>query len=659
EYDKIKDYYSYSRLMSIIKSIDTQHTLLIVDSCYSGAFLVRQARSDLERWEKDPSRWILASGRNEVVSDGSSGQNSPFADQLVDVLKRYSKEGLNVMDLVNKVTTAVSSNARQTPIGCPLRDVGDKGGQFVFHPKHNESRDWKEALTLNTVEGYDEFVRIYPESPFVEEAYWKMTLLFNVKRAYRDYREQFPNGRYQEEALKKLAYLDEKEQYESSIKKGEAALTIFLENFPNGFFAEEARDEIARIISTEDEPKIWAKATRRGTVDAYLDYLRKYPNGKNAGKAVSRIEELKSQTPVTVKPEKKDDFLTKKNQETQPSNIAGIGINELVTDEEAIVKRNPGKVYKYLWMSLAVIVIILITIIWILNRPLLPEEKEMVIVPGGSFQMGDIYGEGFPNEGPIHLVKLDSFYLSPTEVSVTEFAAFIEETNYKTDADRKGGSDVWSGRTWKKQSKVNWRYDVQGKKRKLEHYNHPVVHVSWNDAVNYCNWLSEKHNLEPVYEISGKEVNVNWEANGFRLPTEAEWEYSARSGGKNIRFGNGKDIADPLELVFDGSEDFKKPYSVEGFFYENTFPVDSVEGSRNPLGIYHMSGNVWEWCWDKYTDYTPEEAINPHGADTSVLRVARGGGWRNFPVALRVFRRFKTTPDNHNVSIGFRVARNR
>ena len=105
-----------------------------MDSCYAGAVLTRKVRSEVSRLERDPSRWILASGRNEVVSDGDVGGNSPFADQLIDVFNRYSGDGLNVMDLVNKVTTSVSNNARQTPIGCPLRDVGDKGGQFIFHP---------------------------------------------------------------------------------------------------------------------------------------------------------------------------------------------------------------------------------------------------------------------------------------------------------------------------------------------------------------------------------------------------------------------------------------------------------------------------------------------------------------------------------------------
>ena len=130
-------YFSYNNIVAAIRRIPTQHTFLIVDSCYSGAILVQDTRSNSQRdpREDDPSRWILASGRNEVVPDGRAGGNSPFSEQLLDVLNRYADKGIAVLSLVDKVTTATIHNGKQKPIGRPLYNAGDKGGQFVFHPR--------------------------------------------------------------------------------------------------------------------------------------------------------------------------------------------------------------------------------------------------------------------------------------------------------------------------------------------------------------------------------------------------------------------------------------------------------------------------------------------------------------------------------------------
>ena len=129
------DYISYSYLTKVIKAIPSHHTLFIVDSCYSGATLVSHRDLVNERVERDPSRWMFASGRNEVVPDGNVGGNSPFTEELIDTLQRYSSEGLRVSSMIDKVLTAVSYNSAQTPIGRPIYGVGDKGGEFVFHPR--------------------------------------------------------------------------------------------------------------------------------------------------------------------------------------------------------------------------------------------------------------------------------------------------------------------------------------------------------------------------------------------------------------------------------------------------------------------------------------------------------------------------------------------
>jgi formylglycine-generating enzyme required for sulfatase activity len=254
--------------------------------------------------------------------------------------------------------------------------------------------------------------------------------------------------------------------------------------------------------------------------------------------------------------------------------------------------------------------------------------QKMALIPAGTFEMGDVMGDKeYDNEKPVHPVTLDAFYLGKYAVTFEEYDAFCEAT--KRD---KPGDSGWG----------------RGKR--------PVINVSWEDAVAYCNWLSMQHGFQPVYTISGSKVTTNWNANGYRLPTEAEWEYAAREGGKKVRFGNGKDIADPKEINFDASASYKKPYSVAGEYRRKTVPAGSLN-SPNALGLHDMSGNVWEWCWDWYGGYPSTAQINPKGPDTGSFRVFRGGSWSLSPAYVRVAHRFNSTPDDRDYGLGFRLAR--
>jgi formylglycine-generating enzyme required for sulfatase activity len=253
--------------------------------------------------------------------------------------------------------------------------------------------------------------------------------------------------------------------------------------------------------------------------------------------------------------------------------------------------------------------------------------QEMVLVQGGKFDMGDVMGDKeYDNEKPVHSVTLSSFYLGKTEVTFDEYDAYCTATNTEKSDDAGWGRG-----------------------------NRPVINVSWFDAVEYCNWLSEKQNLTKVYTISGDKVTADWSATGYRLPTEAEWEYAARQRGQKVRFGNGKDIADPSEINFDGSADYKKTYSVSGQYREKTTPVGSFPA--NSLGLHDMSGNVWEWCWDWYGDYASGSQTNPHGAGSGSNRVLRGGSWINIPANARAARRGYGAPSDRFANYGFRLAR--
>ncbi len=226
-------------------------------------------------------------------------------------------------------------------------------------------------------------------------------------------------------------------------------------------------------------------------------------------------------------------------------------------------------------------------------------------IPGGTYKMGS--EEGYVNEKPVHTVTVDDFQLGATPVTCWQYGLFCLLTGRELPRDSGFGRG-----------------------------DRPVVNVNWFDAVDYCNWLSERQGLEPAYTREGYDITTNWQATGYRLPTEAEWEYAAGGGAENrTRFGNGKDVADPAEMNFDAGHAYNALYAadwhVPGKGRGATTPVHSF--APNALELYDMSGNVLEWCqdwWSEGEDYyyrQSEGAHNPTGPDQGQMRVVRGGSW--------------------------------
>ncbi len=244
------------------------------------------------------------------------------------------------------------------------------------------------------------------------------------------------------------------------------------------------------------------------------------------------------------------------------------------------------------------------------------DEHGMVFVEGGIFEMGDTFGDGRDNERPVHQVTLDDFWIGRYAVTFEEYDAFCAATGRGKPEDRGWGR-----------------------------VKRPVIYVSWDDAVAYCNWRSEREGLEKVYQIEGENVEANWQAKGYRLPTEAEWEFAARGGlkSKGFKYSGGNEL-DPVGWYEQNSEG-------------RTHPVG--QKLPNELGLYDMTGNVWEWCWDWYGDYSPKPQTNPKGPDTGKYRVLRGGSWSNNDVSCRVTYRNDYDFDSsfRNYYFGFRLTR--
>lgn len=252
------------------------------------------------------------------------------------------------------------------------------------------------------------------------------------------------------------------------------------------------------------------------------------------------------------------------------------------------------------------------------------------LVSGGSYKMGS--EEGHSDEKPVHQVKLSDFFIAETPVTCWQFGLFCKLTGKDLPMDSGFG-----------------RAD------------RPVINVNWFEAVAYCNWLTEYLSplegeiLEKVYTINGEEVRADWSKNGFRLLTEAEWEYAAREKGKKIRFGNGQNIADPEAMNFDAEHPYNARYAPgwykEGKSRKKTTPVQQFP--PNALGLYDMSGNVWEWCWDEWSEGTyykeSKGQQDPTGPETGEnRRVVRGGAWFNFADVCRCS--FRNRDDTMNRS---------
>jgi formylglycine-generating enzyme required for sulfatase activity len=266
------------------------------------------------------------------------------------------------------------------------------------------------------------------------------------------------------------------------------------------------------------------------------------------------------------------------------------------------------------------------------------------LIPAGSFTMGDALDGG----GDAHTVTVSSFYMAKNLVT-------------KADWD--------TVRTW---AVSNGYTDLATGSGKAD--NHPVQTISWYQMVKYCNARSQKEGLTPVYytndaqttvyktgDVGVTNAQVKWTANGYRLPTEAEWEKAARGGLSGKRFPWGDTISQTQanfnnvggESYQTGVTGFNATYATGGYPY--TSPVGSF--AANGYGLNDMAGNVWQWCWDWYGTYDTGSPTDPRGSSSGSSRVFRGGSWYDRAYYCRVAYRGGNDPSSSDGNVGFRVAR--
>ncbi|HVT91544.1 MAG TPA: formylglycine-generating enzyme family protein [Bryobacteraceae bacterium] len=280
----------------------------------------------------------------------------------------------------------------------------------------------------------------------------------------------------------------------------------------------------------------------------------------------------------------------------------------------------------------------------------------MVRLDGGAFLMGNEDRDGFAadGEGPVREVTLDPFYIDTRPVTNLQFAEFVRATGYRTGAEQFGWSFVFQGHIprerrgelvedtvaaapwWCKVRRADWRHPEGPDSGISDRPDHPAVQISWQDAVEYCEWA------------------------GKRLPTEAEWEYAARGGLEQQRFpwGNeltpgGKHMCNIWQGTFPdvdlGEDGFTGPSPVDAF-------------PANGYGLFSVSGNTWEWCWDWFHSsfHIAATRSNPAGPQEGEARVMRGGSYlchASYCNRYRVAARTSNTPSSATTNIGFRCVR--
>ncbi|AEE50007.1 SUMF1/EgtB/PvdO family nonheme iron enzyme [Haliscomenobacter hydrossis] len=606
--DDWTDYLSNSLVKEYLSKIDCFHTFLIADSCFSGALFIDKSKEKFsgDRRDTEKSRWGLTSGKKEIVSDGVPGEHSPFSTALLDVLEK-ADQPLGVMRICDLVLEKVAANAQQTPMGSPLLVPGHQGGQMVLYFRQDEEQDW--LAMGSSVEGCKTYLRQYPNGKYQflanqvitkdrEEQAWTKAKAAGSKFALLDFERNYPDSEpVRSGQLDRLiGSMDEEELWANAQRSNTvSAYRNYLIRSIIKKYEREAAAAIEAIAQQEREPAAWAAAKQANTVKAYEQYLLDYPQGVYHTEAKKTILALEAE-------KRKIAELDKTQKEDAFAHDQPKEVNKTEEFHKVLgnwVKRNP-----------ALSIVGMVLVIGFILIQSWPEKKapskevlglissidqNMKLIPGGKFKMGSNETNAQTDEKPVHEVILNDFYLGKTEVTQEQWRAVMG--NDPPELGFKGCDQC------------------------------PVENVSWDNVQQFIQKLNAQ---------TGK---------NYRLPTEAEWEYAARGG------------AISQDFTYAGSNNLDEVAWYDSNSGIKTHPV--AQKKANELGLYDMSGNVYEWCQDWYDAeyYQKSPANNPQGPNTGSLRVNRGGSWSSRPIYARVAYRRLDSPGLRDSYLGFRLAR--
>jgi len=313
---------------------------------------------------------------------------------------------------------------------------------------------------------------------------------------------------------------------------------------------------------------------------------------------------------------------------------------------------------------------------WLTTDPCVPDD--MVYIPDGEFDMGNHHGDGYSDELPVHTVLLDSFFMSKFEITNQQYCDYLNSAYpgqikvvsgvVYASSDSGNSYPYCDTHSYDTDSQIDYN-NVSGtfsvrEKGGRDMSDDPMVEVSWYGSVAYCNWRSSEEGYEACYNFSTWECDFS--KNGYRLATEAEWEYAARGGehssyyrfpwGDTISHSQANYYADPCSYTYD----VNPTSGLHPTWSDGIYPYTSVVGSFSPngYGLYDVVGNVWEWCNDWYDSgyYDTSPYDNPTGHTSGTYRVLRGGSWIYYAYICRVaYRYFINLPDLRSSFNGFRI----
>ena len=247
--------------------------------------------------------------------------------------------------------------------------------------------------------------------------------------------------------------------------------------------------------------------------------------------------------------------------------------------------------------------------------------NNMIELLSNSFKMGDTFDDGDDDEQPVYLNEVDNYTINKYEVSQIEWKAVMGDDGVKDE-------------------------------------NFPITNISWYDAIEFCNKLSKAAGLNPCYTINGKNVICDFTSNGFRLPTESEWEYAAKRSGKSEYHNySGSENIEDVAWYWKNSGDSRLSgkYSFNKIKENNCRVQKSGTKSANSFGLYDMTGNVSEWCWDDYGEYPGKNYKS--NSDSRKSKVIRGGNFRENENRCRTVCRDASNPNYERNYVGFRICR--
>ena len=479
--------------------------------------------------------------------------------------------------------------------------TGAAAGWFWWNSQQQKIQQTSQQVGIEYQQPSQEQTPQTPESPQFnpDDILFQNAELINTRQAYSTYLQKYPEGKHIDEAQVKISDFEEQER-KAEEQKQQIALS-----------KKEEQDRIEKERSSEEmqkkaeadrqDDKAYTFAETTNTIQAYTTYIQSYPLGRHIDEARKNIADLQQKQAELQKVQadklaQRDDeaFRIAMNTNTKESYSTYLisfpnGLHSSEAHAKITTLEEQVRFEEKIRLELSSLAITL------------------AHIPSGSFQMGSTNGDG--DEKPVRTVSVSGFHMSATEITQAQYRAII------------GNNPSF---------------------QKLDD-NCPVEKVTWNDAITFCNKLSDKVGLEPCYNLSTGTCDFN--KNGFRLPTEAEWEYACRAN-MGTEYNTG-----------DGESALNRAGWYAGNSAEKTHPIG--QKTANSLGLYDMHGNVWEWCNDWYSKKSYEIAgiSNPAGVDSGKTRIVRGGGYLDWPKDCRSAKRREYNPDRNYSDIGFRIIR--